>query len=431
MKTMYKSKHLDCWQKGKELRAEYWEDIWRAKERGKIVGLGLGTLSTSLIAGFPDCEFAELANYFAVVANDPSMAVRCTEACGNRGYLIDICHASQLVMGSMFLDEGPFGKFLKPDFCLQLHFCETQGKSSQVMSKYLGIPYFCIDVPLVRWGEGKDFHVNFLTSELLDFIEWMEKLTGKKCDDEMLIKGIQNEGETSVLWAKICELNKNIPAPLDLRALNALCAPLVLGRHKKETVEFYRILYDEVQDRVQNRIAQLATERCRLLHEGVPPFYFLGFFRIVEKYGALFLGSGMDFGLGGAWEREPDGSWRTAKDLKGRGIELKSKEDALSALAEFWLSNPFFCGFLVSPKIEEMFKRAKDWRADGVVFHCDRGCQALPSGMPEMRLALQKEGIPSMIYEASHGDPREMDESRVISQLESFMEILGLNILEE
>ncbi|MFA4917079.1 MAG: 2-hydroxyacyl-CoA dehydratase family protein [Syntrophales bacterium] len=426
---MYKTKRLDCWPKGKELREKFWENVWKGKERGKTVGCTYATLSMSFMSGFPDCEFAELGNYFAMIATKPDMAVRFAEACENKGYLIDICHASQLIMGSMFLDEGPFGKFLKPDFCVQLHYCETQGKASQVMSQHLGVPYFCMDYPLVRWGEVKDYHVNFVISELSAFIEWMEKLTGKKCDDEKLIEGVQNEGETSVLWAKICELNKNIPAPLDQRALGSLSGPALLGNNKKETVEFYRELYDEVQDRVKNQIAHLATERCRLIHEGVPPYYFLSFFRIVEKYGALFVGSSMDFGITGNWKRDSNGSWRAGDGLKERGIELKSREDALRAIAWLWLDNPFFSGFLGAPKIEEIVARVKDWHADGVVFHCDRGCQALPSGMPEMRSALQKEGIPSMIYEASHGDPREMDESRVTGRLESFMETLGLDVI--
>jgi len=428
----YPTKKLECVSKAIELRNRFWKEKWQAKEEGKLLGLGLGSFTSALLAGFPGCELAELGNYFASLAQYPEMAIECIETVRSKGYLLDICHAAQLVWGSMWLDKGPFGPFLKPDFCFQLHFCETQGKASQVISEHFGIPYFCIDVPLIPYGEKEEFHLNYLVDQFQEFISWMERLSGRRCDDEKLIAAIENEWETTTLWARICELNKAVPAPLDSRNLETLSAPLILNRHRPETVAFYREVYEEVGDRVSRGIAALATERCRLLHEGVPPYYYLKFFRIVEKYGALFIGSCFYFGVGGAWERLPDGAWKAARTPRERGWQLRTREDALRALADYWLNhNPFICSFLVVPKVEELVKRVEDWRADGVVFHCDRGCQAVPSGILEARLALQKRGVPSVIYEASHGDPREFGIAEVMGALESFLESLGLRPLED
>ena len=145
----YQTKPLDCWQLSKELREKFFREIWTANDEGKTVGIGLGLFSNSIPSSLPDTVFAEMATYFTQVANNPEKAIQYAEAVSARGYPADICHAAQIVWGSMFLDEGPLGKFLRPDFCLQLHFCETQGKFSQIMSEHFDIPHFCIDSPLI------------------------------------------------------------------------------------------------------------------------------------------------------------------------------------------------------------------------------------------------------------------------------------------
>lgn len=427
----YQTKPLDCWKLSKELREKFFREIWTAKDEGKTLGIGLGLFSNSLPSSLPNTIFAEMATYFTHIASNPDQAIQCAEAVTSRGYPADICHAAQLVWGSMFLDQGPLGSFLRPDFCIQLHFCETQGKSSQLMSEYFDIPHFCIDAPLVPAGRNQEHFKKNVVAQMQESIEWMEKVTGKTYDDEAFVRGVRNEWEVSVLWAKICDLNKNIPAPLDIRMLSSLSAPIFLKRNGDETVNYLRILHAEVQDRVKNQIAALGTERCRLLHEGVPPFYFLRFFRIPEKYGAVFVGSSLDFGACGAYERREDGSWAVSKTPEELGMPMRTREDALNALALYFVNDAFMHSLIVIGKTEEQIKRVEDWRIDGVVFHCDRGCQALPAGMPEARMALKERGIPSMVYEASHGDPRELSEVQVVDRLESFMETLGLDPLED
>lgn len=427
----YQTKPLECWQLSKELRAKFFQEIWTAKENGKTLALGLGLFSNALPASLPDTVFGEMATYFTNIANNPEQAIQCAETVSARGYPADICHAAQLVWGSMFMDQGPFGPFLRPDFCLQLHFCETQGKSSQLMSEHFGIPHFCIDSPLIPLGRDKEHFKRNVVAQMQEAIEWMEKVTGKTFDDEAFVKGVRNEWKVSVLWAKICELNKNIPAPLDIRMLSSLSAPIFLNRSSDETARYLQILHDEVQDRVNNKIAALGTERCRLIHEGVPPFHFLKLFRVPEKYGAVFIGSSLDFGACGAFERREDGSWAIAKTPEELGMAMRSRGDALNALAHYLVNDAFTRSLLVVGKTEEQLKRVEDWHIDGVIFHCDRGCQALPAGMPEARMALKERGVPSMVYEASHGDPRELSESQVVERLESFMETLGLDPLDD
>ena len=61
--------------------------------------------------------------------------------------------------------------------------------------------------------------------------------------------------------------------------------PHLLG-HEEEGVAFCRELRDELKDRVANEIAGLATERCRLMDDSKPPWYFLRLLKYFEEYGA-------------------------------------------------------------------------------------------------------------------------------------------------
>ena len=90
---------------------------------------------------------------------------------------------------------------------------------------------------------------------------------------------------------------------------------------------FYEELRDEVRYRVDNNIAALPDERCRLMSDTQPPWSFLKVFRYLEKYGAISIGSLYTFGLIGIWETRPDGTWgpRTTPMQKGDSITTRDQ----------------------------------------------------------------------------------------------------------
>lgn len=427
----YDTKPINCWQKGKELGLSYQRDPSAVKEQGKILGMGIANISNSLPAAFEDCEFIDYGIYAPTLSTETDLVTQYFDAVRARGFSANICHFTQLVWGAMFLHLFPF-KDSAPDFWLQFHCCESQGKGAQLGGEHAGIPFFCIDIPITKRYEKKEFHLNYLTSQLHDAIEWIEKVTGKKCNDEKLIEGIHNEFRAASLSAKILELNKTTPAPLSSLTLNALCGPLVLyWKHKSETVEFLQTLYDEAQDRVQNHVAALATERCRLFHEGLPPFAFMRhLFRYVESYGALFIGSSSEFSSSGGFQREEGGSWRAIKTLEECGTRLKNRDEALRATAQYILDHTIVSNCRVSENAEDVVQRAEDWSIDGVVFHRDCGCQLYPTSMPEAKLALREKDILSMVYEGSIVNPKDVVELDIINLLDTFLQALGLSRLE-
>ncbi|MFC1944649.1 2-hydroxyacyl-CoA dehydratase subunit D [Chloroflexota bacterium] len=424
----YEAKPFECWQKAKELTAKHYAGLRLAKEQKKLIICGELDFMPSLTAGLGDFELLHPAICGAATVYKPELAMACFEGLDARGYnSTEMCAVMGLQLGSMFIDSGAFGEVIRPDICIGLNSCPNNSKATQIISEYYGIPVFNIDLPLIPRTQRKEFHRQYLVSQMQNAIEWMEKITGRRYDDEMLAKAVCNEWEATVLWARICDLNKAIPAPLDLKLMYAFCFPAIVGREKVETVEFYRILLDEMEERVKNQIAAVATERCRLLHEGIPPAYFPHLFKIAESYGVAFVGSESVFADTGAFSVTEDGSWVPANTLEENGIYLRTRDDALNALADLYLSYYMSTNsHSISSRVEDQLKRVQDWHADGVVFHYDHGCKSMPAAMPEARLALKERGVPTMVYEANSSDQRQFSEVQVVNLFDSFFESMGL-----
>ncbi|MDO8635813.1 MAG: benzoyl-CoA reductase, bzd-type, subunit O [Dehalococcoidia bacterium] len=432
----YKSRPLDAWKKAKELRHNHYMDVMTAKEKGKLLVEGGTEGLISLPAGLgEDYVYFGGEPYGATIAADPKFSLECMEAVESHNFARDMCSYMRNYWGSMFLDKTPFGtKFPKPDFCFQLHICDSHAKWYQFVSEYYGVPYFAIEAPPITVKNGVldmgnfDKRVEYMTDEMLACIDWMQKITGRKYNDDLFRKAVTNECLSTRTWAAVCSLQKNIPAPLDQKTMFSLYIISVLVRFRDESREFYEMLLDEVKDRVANKIAALPTERKRILDDSQPPWYFLKLYRQMEEYGAVTIGSHYSFLLAGAFSEHSDGTWGPSQTPAERGMPMKSRRDICKALATWYCERPVFEGLLMPMyRNQQIVRLAKEWKADAVLLHYNRGCEGLTQTIPEQRLALQKEGLVVGTYEGNMGDSRELDEAQVIDRIDALMETLGLN----
>ena len=423
----YETRPLDCWKKMKELRRDHVRHLWESKEKGVPLIIGTAEIFQALPAGLGDYAGFGFGPNFGRIIRDPNLTAQCLEALEARGYGRDICGVCRVNLGSMLLGLQTVdrsGQLVQPDFCYQIHACDPLGKASQFLSEYYNIPYFVLDIPpIVNETTRK-----YLLTQMLDAIEWMEKVSGKRYDDKKLIEAVYNETDSMILWARVCQLNQVIPAPVDLRHLASLVMPLWTSKHKRETVEYLQVLFDEVQERVKKQISARGFERLRLIHWGQWPWYFPRLLRVPEKYGALFIGSNASFGVYAAYSLTDDGSWVVADSLREQGIVLKTREEALNVLIDFYVNNPTIQSlFPFSANTKSQVKLMEQWHTQAAVFNLSYDCKGMTSGQLEARLAIQKRGFPTLLYEVSSCDPRDFDEVQVTDRLDSFLESLGLS----
>jgi len=434
VEVRFPTRPLESWKRCKELRLQHYKEFITARQEGKLVFTGSGDGSQILVYALGNSLFLSGEPYGASIGGDPAICDVFSEACEARGFARDLDSYMRNYLGSMYLNRYYFGgPFPRPDFIFTFHICDTHFKWYQIVAEHFGVPSFGIDIPVTaRIGDRIEARQEYLAAQIFDSIDWLEKTTHRKFDDERFIELLHNLSETESLWAEICILNQAIPAPLDQRALFTLYFPGFMLFYQKETPAFYRELRDEVAHRVADGIAAWPYEKARILHDSQPPWHWMKVFRIMEQYGGVSVGSQYAFCAGCSFDVDNQGIWRAPKSIKQQGIVLKNREDAVRFLAGWQIGRLMFSIFSGTPedKNQHLLQMVQQWHCDGIVFHLNRGCEGVAQLQLENRLAMVKAGIPVGSFEGNMADHREFDEAQTIDRIESFMESLGLTKLE-
>jgi benzoyl-CoA reductase subunit B len=423
----YKTEPFACYQKAKELRAEHFQNIMTAKDKGKLLISGSATIAAYEIpAGLGDdvVNFAD-DGYAVNIAAHPDFSSEARAASEARGLTADICGYTLNYAGSVFLDRFLFGgHFPKPDLVFCEHNCDARGKWSQIIADHFDVPIFLWERPCGRAGQQESHRIDYMVAQLNEAIEWMEKVTGRKYDDEKLIEATRNCFRSTKLWGEIILLNRTIPAPIDARALISFMVLYIWRRHEKVAVEFLETLRDEVKYRVDNEIAASARERCRLMIEDEPAFLALPLLhRTQDRYGVVWLATMAYTGIHGELEVLEDGTVALAKTPEERWGEFRNREDALRAIA--WSSEHSWLEQRISYPVDMnpvYIALVKHLRADGVVLHRNNSCPANAASVQERKLAFQDAGIPVTMYESTPSVPSMDDTQRLKSTLKIFLE---------
>lgn len=195
MRQLYKTAPLESWKMAKVLRLQHYQEVMEARDKGKLIVSGGTEGFVGLPAGLGEYVYFGGEPYGATIGFDPKFSQICSEAVEARGFARDLCAYMRNYWGSMFLNRFYFGgAFPKPDFCIQMNFCDSHAKWYQLVSDYYGVPYFSIDVPMsMKPEENPELRKRYLEAQLHDAIEWMEKICHRKYDDEKLIEAVTNE----------------------------------------------------------------------------------------------------------------------------------------------------------------------------------------------------------------------------------------------
>ncbi|KLU61257.1 R-phenyllactate dehydratase subunit alpha precursor [Peptococcaceae bacterium CEB3] len=427
---IYPTEPLQLWGKAKELREKYYLNYRDAHKNGGLRWAGGAWSFDAVPAGLGRDVYSLTSEpYGATLAHNKELSLECLEASENAGYARDLCSYMRLYWGSILIDKYPYGGgYPKPDFIWQDHICCSHAKWYQVVSDLEGgIPMWDVDVAAGPYKDVTPAKVKYIVDQLQDGVEWLEKTTGRKFDDELFIEAVKNEMRSTSLWAAVCAENKAVPAPLEEKTMYSLYVLATLSKASREVADFYAELLAEVKDRVARGIAAVGNEQVRLMSDTQPPWAFLKIFRYLERYGAVSVGSLYTFGLEGIWEVKEDGSWGPRTTPMEKGLEIKTRQQALELMVDWNLSKPEWQHFYHPQlKTDMMLRIAKEWKLNGIMLHYNRGCEGLSLGIAENRLGLLKAGFPVMTFEGNMGDEREFDENMTMARVDAFMESLGV-----
>ena len=429
----YPTEPLKCWDKAKELRLKFYRNYQDAHKEGGLRVMGSAWALDALTMGLgTDVYWVTGEPYAASCAFNKPLSSEFLEASENYGFARDLCSYMRNYWGSIIKEKFALGgEYPKPDFAFSQHICCSHAKWYQNAVELEGgdIPLFVIDVGAGPYppfsDEMYDHRVKYVADQMLDSIEWMQKVTGRKYNDELFIEGCWNDIRSTHTWAKVCMLNRAIPAPLDEKSIYSLYVFGTLQKSNGGFADFYEELFDEVQDRVGRGIAAVANEQARVMTDTQPPWGFLSIYRYLEEWGTVSIGSLYTFGLEGMWLYDKE-----KNDLQPRPMPAtkpKTREEACWMLADWHLSKPEYQHFY-HPEYKTMMMDAiaKHWKCNGIILHYNRGCEGLSVGIAENRLGLLKRGNKVMTYEGNMGDEREFDFSQTKARFDIFLESLGL-----
>ena len=433
--SKYKTKGLDCWQRAKDLRAKYYKDYAEAHDRGALRWEG-GAWMFDAVPQSLEGEIHVLTEepYGASVGADPKLQVRYQEAAeGKWGCARDLCAYLRNYWGSIVLNEYAFGgEWPKSDFIFQNHICCSHAKWLQVADEIGGggIPFFCFDVGVGAYDKIGDRQIRYVVDQLHDGIEFLEKHTDRKFSDAKLIQNVKNTYDSCCYWAKACELNQTVPAPLDEKTMFSLYVLGCLEKSNPDFAHFYKYeLYPEVQDRVANQIAAVANEQCRVITDTQPPWGFLRVYRYLEQYGVVAVANLYTNSLIGWWTHNDKGNLVPYPTLEEQGITIRDRDHALWLLAEGELKGKLEWAQFYGAKYKNdlVTKIAKQWKVNAGIIHLNRGCEGTAQHQMEMKIALQNMGLPVLTFEGNMADEREFDETRTYRLIDLFVrETLGL-----
>ena len=389
--------------KMKEIMTSYYIDAKTAEQNGKKVawitsgGPVEPLIAMDIIPVYPE-------NHGAMIGASKMGVDLCRKA-EEMGYSSDLCSYARSDIGCAPINGGPIGGLPKPDMLVCCNnICGTVLKWYEVQARYFNIPLFILDTPFTHVGFSAEAK-KYVKSQILEYIEFLENATKKKFDYDRMREVGKLSLEGQRLWQAVLDMAVNRPSPLSAFDAFFHLALIVTLRGTRQTVDYYKILLEEMQERVAQKIGAVAEEKYRLLWDNLPIWYRMKW--LSEKFataGACLVADTYTT----AW----CGSMKYIKE-----------DDFIDTMAEGY--SRIYLNIGVDQMAEQVIAMAEKYAVDGIVMHSNRSCKPYSFGQYDIqRIVGEKMGIPTLMIEADMVDERSFSEGQTETRIEAFIEVL-------
>ena len=335
-------------------------------------------------------------------------------------------------LGGEIPPEAPAGGMPKPTLMLASGMaCDARFKWFQAMGRYLDAPLWTLESPSPGAREALidgayEREVNFLVEELRNFVTFLERLLGKKMDWDRLEETREGTKEMNAVWYKVNQLRKARPGPMHSRDFwSSMSASMYLGATDPEVITgLYRNMYDEVKQRVDNKIAGInPEEKYRLTFIGLPPWHSLGFFDQLAERG---------------WNFVTEAAYHP---LKPFDIDLSKVSDPIEryvrsryrglAQSIYDLYKPEEASEIIEEvkrdgSAHRVYHRGvKEFQIDGAFLHPLLTCRAATFALPLVQtLLMEVWKVPSLVIEGDIVDTTLFNPAEALKKAEAFEETM-------
>ncbi len=390
----------------KSVMAQHFAELREAAKTGnkKIAWCSsVGPAELAIAAGFL-VYFPE--NHAAILGANRS-AMDYIPIANAHGYSPDICSYLTSDIGAYLKGETPLAQAFgldqvpKPDILLyNTNQCRDVYDWMKFYAKEYNVPVAGINTPRDQ-PEIRDDVIRACTAQLKEIVPVLESISGKAFDIDRFREVLACSLECSNLWEETLDMAKHIPSPATFFDHCIHMGPAVVLRGRKIAVDYYKLLLQEMKDRVKAKIAAVEDERHRFYWDGMPIW---GKLRSLSN---LF--SGLKCSIVAS---SYCNSWVFS------GFD---PSDPFQSMARAYSS--IFIGQDDNFKERYITKKTADFAIDGIIYHNSKTCPNNTNthyGLPE-RLK-HKLNIPYLVINADLNDLRCYSEEQTRTNIEAFVE---------
>lgn len=291
--------------------------------------------------------------------------------------------------------------------------CDGQGIMHEyyqdAVPEWRDLPMFGLDAPYGTTDED----YQYFADQLVDYIAWLENLTGRKMDYDRLREICEETNLQYTLFAEICELQHARPAPLPslfiAQFLPTLLQHIRIG--DPGVTRFVAMLAAKTRADVAAGIGAIPNERIRCYWLDLPyaeaPEYGAW---LAETYGAIIVNS--TWGEGRHYTR----------------IDTSTPESMLLGIARRSINEvPMIrqARGSVETIMDDIKYAVEAYGIDCVIYPGHRGHKDMPATVAFMRKACEEMGVPLMCLSTDLCDPTFMPVAEVERQTAEFFEAHG------
>jgi benzoyl-CoA reductase/2-hydroxyglutaryl-CoA dehydratase subunit BcrC/BadD/HgdB len=257
--------------------------------------------------------------------------------------------------------------------------------------------------------------VRYMAEELRGLIAFLEEQTGKKMDYDRLMAIVRQVEETRWWWREAYKLRKAIPCPMSTQDHFVLFVPHHMLLTDPMTLDFYKGLYQELKERVDNKIGVIEDEKYRLLWGvGLPPWHSMYILDYFLDYGAVFAAE-TAYMVPDPFEIPPD----ITDPVELIALRAFERNTYLQRQGQEAGGIP--------PLAQAHLERIRDYSIDGVVMHITRSCRAATMGQTLVRNVIRDRypGLPVMFMESDIIDLQTYSEAETKNLIDTFMEMVA------
>ena len=328
------------------------------------------------------------------------------------GYSPDICSYLTSDIGSYVTGNTPltkaFGieKVPKPDVLVfNTNQCRDVKDWFAWYAKEFDAPLIGVHTP--RNPSGLDDNITSSVAKQIEaLVEPLEKISGNKFDMDKLKEKLALSRECTDLWKEVLDTAANKPSPLTFFDSTIQMGPAVVLRGNQQAVDYYKMLLEELNERVANKDSAVEGERFRLYWEGMPIW---GRLRAHSELFASLQTCVLASTYCNSWIF---GDFDPA--------------DPFNSMAKAYTELFIVRGDDV--KEQYMKRMIETFKIDGVIYHDAKTCPNNSNSRYGMPQRLEKEtGLPSLTINGDLNDMRLVSDEQTKTNIEAFVEQLEEN----